>query len=166
MVLRNSGHTQIVLHANDFAHMICACEMCCMLLYHFHCKIIDFTVEAVKVRLRSIRHYYSRTYRNVIKYVVKHGKNNVNISKYVQSYCHIYVNLILNVSSMVMILQLVNKYFKLNFTWYRVELKRLTDLDFFHTHIHFYDEMGKKVFQNDEEYLKWLETVPTLDGEC
>ena len=54
--------------------------------------MIDFTVEAVKVRLRSIRDYYTRTYRNVIKYVVKNGKDKVNITKYVQSYCEIYVN--------------------------------------------------------------------------
>ena len=53
----------------------------------------------------------------------------------------------------------INKFYS-----YRAELKRLTDLDFFRTHIHFYEEMGKNVFKEDDEYVNWLKTVPTLEG--
>ena len=82
MVLRNSAHNQIdcmivILRTCFVIVKFVACQ------YIFPCKIIDFTVEAVKVRLRSIRDYYSTMYRKVIKYVVKNGKDKVNITKYV-----------------------------------------------------------------------------------
>ena len=86
MVWRNLDHNQyvcmtVILRTCFVIVKFVACQ------YISLCTIIDFTVDAVKVRLRSIRDYYSTMYRKVIKYVIKNGKDKVNIT-----YCKICLN--------------------------------------------------------------------------
>ena len=50
------------------------------------------------------------------------------------------------------------KYMSLG-NFFRTELTRLHELDFFRHHVSFYQETGKTVFENDKEYKKWLKGI-------
>ena len=49
--------------------------------------------------------------------------------------------------------------------YFRGDMNRLRELDFFRHHIKFYEDMGRNVFPDDDEYLKWLQTVQTIEGD-